>query len=153
MNLEITSNLQELIEQANSQPLPVVIDTNMVLDMLLFDVPEAKQWLETIQMQKMRWLATAKMREELKRVLSYPQILARVHSYDNQVSHILQNYDNYVQTMQSAPRSSYVCKDKDDQCFIDLAVAHKAVLLSKDTQVAKLRKRLAKIGVMLYRQW
>ena len=39
------------------------------------------------------------------------------------------------------------CKDPDDQIFIDLAVAHRARLLSKDGAVQALRKRLAALGV------
>jgi predicted nucleic acid-binding protein len=41
------------------------------------------------------------------------------------------------------PRAPCVCKDPDDQVFIDLAVAHGALLLSKDQAVLTMRKRLA----------
>lgn len=44
-------------------------------------------------------------------------------------------------------QSPYTCKDPDDQQFIDLAVAHQAVLLSKDKAVLVMRKRLLKLGV------
>jgi predicted nucleic acid-binding protein len=39
------------------------------------------------------------------------------------------------------------CSDADDQIFIDLAVAHQAVLLSKDQAVLTMRKRLLALGV------
>lgn len=152
MMLERSSNLQAVLAES-SQPASVVIDTNMVLDMLLFDVPEATHWLAAIHTQQLRWLATDYMREELRRVLHYPHILARVHAYKAQVPDILHAYDNCTQTRPPATRCAYICKDADDQGFIDLAVAHHAALLSKDTQVGKLRKRLAKIGVVLYKQW
>ena len=42
----------------------------------------------------------------------------------------------------SPPRVAYVCKDADDQKFIDLAAAHRAILLSKDKAVICMRKRL-----------
>ncbi|MFM8590714.1 MAG: VapC toxin family PIN domain ribonuclease, partial [Limnohabitans sp.] len=42
-----------------------------------------------------------------------------------------------------------VCKDADDQKFIDLAVQHGAALHSKDTQVLRLQKRLLTHGVRL----
>jgi predicted nucleic acid-binding protein len=38
------------------------------------------------------------------------------------------------------------CKDGDDQKFLDLAAYEKALLLSKDRQVLKCRKRLQKWG-------
>lgn len=153
MTLASPSNLHTVLEQAGKHPTPVVIDTNMVLDMLLFDVPEAAHWLTAIQAQQLHWLATDYMREELRRVLHYPNILARMHAYNSQVSAILDAYDTHSQTTSAAPRCCYICKDADDQCFIDLAAAHQAILLSKDTQVGKLRKRLAKIGVVVYKQW
>ena len=37
---------------------------------------------------------------------------------------------------------AYVCKDTDDQKFIDLAAQHRAILLSKDKAVICMRKRL-----------
>jgi predicted nucleic acid-binding protein len=40
-----------------------------------------------------------------------------------------------------------VCSDPDDQVFIDLAVAHRALLLSKDRAVLSMKKRLALRGV------
>jgi predicted nucleic acid-binding protein len=39
------------------------------------------------------------------------------------------------------------CSDADDQIFIDLAVAHQAVLLSKDQAVLSMQKRLSALGV------
>ena len=45
-----------------------------------------------------------------------------------------------------APKVAYVCKDADDQKFIDLAAAHRAILLSKDKAVICMRKRLANLG-------
>ena len=48
--------------------------------------------------------------------------------------------------MDVAPRVSAVCKDADDQHFIDLAVAHRAILLSKDKAVLCMQKRLLALG-------
>ena len=44
------------------------------------------------------------------------------------------------------PKVAYACKDADDQKFIDLAAAHRAILLSKDKAVICMRKRLANLG-------
>ena len=51
--------------------------------------------------------------------------------------------------MDVAPRAPCVCKDADDQKFIDLAVAHAAILLSKDRAVLSLRKRLLAHGAQV----
>lgn len=126
---------------------PVVLDTNIALDVLLFNDPAAAPLRAALQAGRLQWLATARMREELQRVLAYPHIAARVQFYQSTVPHIMAQYDACTSMVDAAPRCGYVCKDADDQCFIDLAVAHSALLLSKDAQVLKLRKRLAKIGI------
>ena len=56
-------------------------------------------------------------------------------------------FDAYAHMQAVALRAPYVCKDEDDQKFIDLAVANTAMLLSKDKQVLKLTGRLARLGV------
>ncbi len=49
--------------------------------------------------------------------------------------------------MPIAPKCQFVCKDSDDQKFIDLAAEHKAQLISKDKAVLTMRNRLARLGV------
>jgi predicted nucleic acid-binding protein len=46
-----------------------------------------------------------------------------------------------------APRAPLRCKDPDDQGFIDLALAHRAGLLSKDLAVLCMAKRMCALGV------
>jgi predicted nucleic acid-binding protein len=58
-----------------------------------------------------------------------------------------------VHLQEVAAKASYICKDADDQKFIDLAVAHQALLLSKDKQVLRLTNRLARLGVLVRRAW
>ena len=48
-----------------------------------------------------------------------------------------------------APRCAVRCRDPDDQMFIDLAVAHRAQLLSKDALVLRLARRLLPLGVVV----
>jgi len=86
------------------------------------------------------------MRGELARVLHYPQIAPRVAFYGLTPEAVLARFDAAVQTVAPAPRASAICKDADDQPFIDLAAAHGAILLSKDKAVLRLRKRLLACG-------
>jgi predicted nucleic acid-binding protein len=44
-------------------------------------------------------------------------------------------------------RAPVICSDPDDQMFIDLAVHHRCMLLSKDAAVLTLKKRLAAMQV------
>ena len=56
-------------------------------------------------------------------------------------------FDALVQLVEVAPRVRYICKDADDQKFIDLAVAHQALLISKDKAVLTMARRLRTLGV------
>ena len=134
--------------QACTQP-HVVLDTNIVLDVLVFQEPDALALRTALEAASLRWLATTRMRDELQRVLGYPHIEQRLHFHGLAPEQVLARRDRWAQQMQEAPRCACICKDADDQCFIDLAVAHGALLLSKDDQVLRLRKRLARRGVVV----
>jgi hypothetical protein len=60
---------------------------------------------------------------------------------------MLAHIDAWVVEMPVAPKARYVCQDADDQKFIDLAVAHQTLLLSKDKAVLTMAKRLRALGV------
>jgi predicted nucleic acid-binding protein len=75
-------------------------------------------------------------------VLAYPHIAARMVYYRVDAGQVLAGFDAQARLVDVAPRISYVCKDADDQKFIDLAAAHRAILLSKDKAVICMRKRL-----------
>lgn len=125
----------------------VILDTNIVLDTFVFDDPAAKPLLQALQSRSVQWIATAPMREELERVLAYPKIAKRLAFYQLQAADVLQHFDTLVQTVAVAAKAPIVCKDPDDQKFIDLAVAHKALVLSKDNAVLCMKKRLLALGV------
>jgi putative PIN family toxin of toxin-antitoxin system len=125
----------------------VVLDTNIVLDVFLFDDAAAKPLKPALETGTLRWLATQHMRNELERVLDYEHLLPRMAYYQVSAADILAAFDRHVTLVDVAPRITAVCKDPDDQCFIDLAVAHQALLLSKDKAVLSMKKRLAALGV------
>jgi predicted nucleic acid-binding protein len=65
------------------------------------------------------------------------------------VAPLLAQWDAGVSLVEVAPRCAVRCRDPDDQMFIDLAVAHRAQLLSKDALVLRLAKRLLPLGVVV----
>jgi putative PIN family toxin of toxin-antitoxin system len=130
-------------------PTRCVLDTNIVLDLWVFEEPRAVALRESVETGTSVWLATAAMREELARVLSYPQIAKRLTHRDLPADTVLGHFDRWAQLHPDAPKAPYACKDPDDQKFIDLATAHTAALHSKDTQVLCMKKRLARCGVPL----
>jgi len=132
-----------------ADPAPVVLDTNIVLDLLVFRDPRVAELRAGIESGRLRWLATPPMRDELERVLDYPQLKPRLSHHSLSAEAVLVAFDAWVSPRPVAPKAIYTCKDPDDQKFIDLAVAHQAALLSKDKAVLVMRKRLLKLGVAL----
>ena len=126
----------------------VVIDTNIALDLLVFDNPDCEPLAAALAAGKLRWIATAPMRTELARVLGYPLIARRLAHRQMEAASVLEAFDARVHLLAGTPpRAPCVCKDPDDQVFIDLAVAQRALLISKDQAVLTMRKRLAVQGV------
>ena len=125
----------------------LVLDTNIVLDAFVFGDDAARSLREGLQTGRLQWLATPAMREELERVLAYPQVARRMAAAGIDAGEVLAAFDRHVLPAPEAPWAGLACSDPDDQKFIDLAVAQRAGLLSKDRAVLALRQRLASLGV------
>ena len=132
---------------AASEARLIVIDTNIVLDAFVFNDPASQPMTEALCNGSLRWLATPAMRDELARVLHYPKIKLRLALCQIMAEHVLSQFDEQAQRVGAAPTARVTCSDPDDQKFIDLAVAHQAILLSKDRAVLCLKKRLVTLGV------
>ncbi|MEJ6021129.1 putative toxin-antitoxin system toxin component, PIN family [Ramlibacter sp. PS4R-6] len=123
--------------------MKLVLDTNIVLDLWVFRDPGVDALRESLAARKVTWLGTAAMRDELASVLSYEQIGARMTAVNVSTDEVLAAFDEHAMLVDCPPAATVKCRDPDDQKFIDLAVAHDALLLSKDAQVLKLRRKLA----------
>ena len=126
---------------------PIVLDTNIVLDVFVFNDPAAERVRQALAEQQLDWLATQPMRDELARVLAYPKIALRLAFYKLTAGDVLAKFDQDARLVAVAPKASLTCSDADDQKFIDLAVQHHALLLSKDKDIVSMRKRLLAQGV------
>lgn len=125
----------------------IVLDTNIVLDAFVFSDAAAQPLREALGAGTLHWIATEAMRDELERVLDYRQIVPRLAFYGLTAATVLDAFDRHARRVPEAPRATAVCKDPDDQKFIDLAVAHRSLLLSKDQAVLSMRKRLLALKV------
>ena len=125
----------------------VVLDTNIVLDVFVFNNPAAKTISQSLAEGELTWLATDAMRAELARVLAYPKIIQRLAFYALTMDAVLSQFDQHAKLVDVAPKASLTCKDADDQKFIDLAVQHRAYLISKDRHVLSMKKRLLAQGI------
>ena len=126
---------------------PVVLDTNIVLDLFVFNDAASAPLKAALETRELDWLATQSMRDELARVLAYPQIVPRLNFYQLTAEDVLAAFDQHARIVEVAPKASVTCSDADDQKFIDLAVAHQALLLSKDQHLLSMRKRLLAQGI------
>ena len=125
----------------------VVIDTNIVLDAFVFNDPAAQPLRDGLQSGALVWIATQPMRDELERVLAYPKIVTRLAHYQLSAASVLDRFDALAHLHSVAPKAPVTCKDADDQKFIDLAVAHQSLLLSKDQAIICMAKRLLALSV------
>ena len=126
-----------------------VLDTNIVLDLWVFQDPGAEPLRQSLSQSDWIWVATDAMREELVRVLAYAQIARRLEKNALSAESVLARFDAAVTLVAAAPKAGISCKDPDDQKFIDLAVAHQAQLFSKDKAVLCMKKRLEALGCAL----
>ena len=129
------------------QKAPVVIDTNIVLDVFVFNDAAARPLRKALEAGELDWIATQPMRDELARVLTYRHIVPRLAFHQLSASDVLAAFDHHASLREVAVKARLTCSDTDDQKFIDLAVAGKALLLSKDRHILSMSKRLLAHGV------
>ncbi len=132
----------------SAAPLPsLVLDTNIVLDVFVFNDAAAQPVRDGLAAGHWDWIATQPMRVELERVLGYPQIVPRLVFYQLSAADVLAQFDAHARLLPVPAKAPVTCSDADDQMFIDLAVAQHSTLLSKDKAVTSMQKRLLALGV------
>ena len=131
----------------------LILDTNIILDLFVFNDPDLATLkpalLAGLEQKQLNWIATPDMRIELERVLTYPKIPPRMAFYKVTAADVLDKFDRLSTLVDPAPRAQWICKDPDDQRFIDLAVQHQATLLSKDQAVLCMAKRMLTAGTVV----
>jgi predicted nucleic acid-binding protein len=125
-----------------------VLDTNVVLDWLLFRNPECDALRAALAAGTVRWIATAAMRDELDHVLRR----GHLDAWRPDPATLWAAWDRHCSVVAAPLRSAAPgrprCSDPDDQKFVDLAVAAPARwLVSRDRAVLKLARRLARAGI------
>ncbi len=132
---------------------PLVLDTHIVLDVFVFRNPAYQDVGRALLDRNVQWLATRHMMDELlwvcERAYMAPWLARRQWSPQRCLDEVLQ----WAQLQDAAPPCPLRCKDASDQCFIDLAVQHNAILISKDKAILQLAKRLARVGVAAGPTW
>ena len=132
---------------APHRPARVILDTNVVLDWLLFRDPRVMALAAEVEAGALSWLATDAMLAEAERMLRHPSLARWPGDRDEALAQC-----RVLARRAAAPQSPGPgwprCRDPDDQPFIELAIAEEARwLVSRDLAVLKLHRRLAAFGV------
>ncbi len=128
--------------EASCAPPIIVLDTNIVLDWLVFEDGGIPELFHAIESRAITVASNSACFDELKRVLGY--VLFELDPVAQTAALI--RYESFVQTI--PPCASLLgriprCRDKDDQKFIDLAAhAGAAALFSKDNRVLSLKNSM-----------
>ena len=138
-----------------SNPALAVLDTNLVLDLFVFKDPAVATLKMALSSGELTWISTEAMQIELTRVLTYGHIVKALDHKQllaKEVEELAFSLGNLVPV--PPPASHGVrCRDRDDQMFVDLAVAHQASLLSKDKAVLALKNPLKRWSVSVLSRW
>lgn len=147
-SLDLSSAPNSSCEQSLTAVSLVVLDTNVVLDWLLFNDPGIRLLAAGIEQGRLRWVATAAMRGEFEHVLG--RGLAVTHGTD--AAHFERAWEQHCVEHPRAPPAAAPlrCTDSDDQKFIDLVLAAGARwLVSRDRALLKLRSKAAAFGLAI----
>jgi putative PIN family toxin of toxin-antitoxin system len=129
--------------------LGVILDTNVVLDWLVFHDDRVAPLASAITAGDLIWHATQRMRDELVHVLRRPAIRSRQPDVDR----VLCAFDTHVRPWGEPTRAAAPiprCRDLDDQMFIDLAlVAGARWLVSHDRALLALARRARPLGLLI----
>lgn len=126
----------------------VVLDTNVVLDWLVFDNPAVQPLAQALADGRLRWIASAAMLEELAIVLRRTAL----DRWRAKAEQALTSAPTLAAAMEFTPPvgGHPVCSDPDDQKFIDLALLAPARwLFTRDRALLKLRRAAAARGVVV----
>ena len=120
----------------------IIIDTQVVMDWLVFRNPGVQALAAAVTCGAVRWLVAPAMRDEIRHVLGR----GVAAGYAPDLPFIEGQFDAHAQAVAAAPTQPLagrlVCRDPDDQKFIDLALASRARwLVSRDKAVLALAKR------------
>lgn len=135
-----------------SGPVDAVLDTNVLLDWLVFDDPHGQAVGAAVMAGALRWLLTPAMHDEATDVFGrlgrLPE-LQRWRHREAQAHAMLAAWATPVCAPAPLPIAQRVrCTDPDDQVFVDLALARRVPwLISRDRAVLKLAKRMNRWGI------
>ena len=127
----------------------LVLDTNVVLDWLVFEDAACAPLAAAVQEGRVRWIASMSMRQELEHVLTRENL----KRWQPDSALVLRTWDRWAHTAETGPmlpNPGLICTDPDDQKFIDLAMHARAdALISRDRALLRLARRARNFGIQV----
>jgi putative PIN family toxin of toxin-antitoxin system len=126
----------------------VIFDTNVLLDLFVFNDFRAIHLKQALLEQKIDALASLTTLEEFADVISRPLFALEA---DTQKT-IFQQWKSHARILEdhSLVKAPWECRDLDDQIFLDLAFTTKpCILISKDHEILKLASKASPAGILI----
>lgn len=126
-------------------PPTAVLDTNVLLDWLLFADPPALALGEAVRTGALAWLSCPALLAEFRHVLGRP-LPAKWEKKREQL--LTYEIESWSALAPDPPRGPLACRDPDDQKFIDLALQCRAHwLISRDKALLCLARKAAPLDL------
>jgi putative PIN family toxin of toxin-antitoxin system len=125
---------------------PIVIDTNVCLDLFVFRDPRWAPLLAALESGQVRAVTRADCRDEYRIVLHYSHLPLDASTRPQAEA----AFDALIEVVAPTSRALRlpVCTDRDDQKFLEIARdADAAILVTKDKALLKLAKKTAREGL------
>lgn len=144
------------LSYVDNAPIRLVLDTNVVIDWLVFDDPYMNPLRHGVRDARIQVLTHPPAIDELERVLAYPQLklgTARqqeIFARYNDATILAKMPEGFSIKQLMMPGGFPRCRDRDDEPFLALALHTRAdALVSRDNAVFGLKSRAAKFGVTI----
>jgi len=129
-------------------PKRIVLDTNICLDLFVFRDPRWSSLLEALKSGAVEAVTRRDCRNEWLYVLNYPHLPLDCRSKSTAEA----EFDALIRCIEpeaATPAARLpVCRDEDDQKFLELARdANAQVLITKDKALLKLARKTANAGL------
>lgn len=126
-----------------------VLDTNVVLDWLVFRNPGVLLLGEAVASGRLRWIGCPAMGAELLHVLTQGA-LAHHAGLAEQALTFFERFCHSQPLPTGLPLTRMRCRDPSDQMFLDLALTQGADwLFSRDRALLKLARKAAPLGLRI----
>jgi len=132
--------------------LRLVLDTNVILDLLVFKDPSAESIRHLLDAKLVDAVRSEASMLELIDVIQRPTF--RLNQEEQSI--ILQAWESSARLLENAAiePAPFTCRDQDDQVFLDMAYSIRpALLLSKDLRVLELHAIAKHHGVEISNQY